>query len=147
MREAGLSNQFCLSVCQSSVQLKRLKSRHIDPHKPSIGSQTIAKITKNCSMLYLTDVKDALFSLCFSYFQPFITLAPPLRDLRVPSRTGHAVHLETSCFEMTARKHTIYVLHRHRDYGLGCLFQLFPIIRNIWPHLINFTICTLLYIR
>ena len=24
--------------------------------------------------------------------------------LRVPSRTGHTVHLETSCFEMTARK-------------------------------------------
>ena len=53
------------------------------------------------------------------------------------------MYLETSCFEMTARKQcflTIYVLHRHRGYCFGCFFQLFPIVRNIWPHLFSFTI-------
>ena len=53
------------------------------------------------------------------------------------------MHLETSCFEMTARKQcflTIDVLHRHHGYCFGCFFQLFPIIRNIWPHLSSFTI-------
>ena len=34
----------------------------------------------------------------------------------------------------------IYVLHGCRDYCLGCFFQLFPIICNIWPHLFSFTI-------
>ena len=77
-----------------------------------------------------------------------ITLAPPLHDLRVPSRPGHIVHLETSCFEMTARKQyfpTIYVLHRRRDYCLGCCFQLFPIICNIWPHLFSFNMHVVVY--
>ena len=48
---------------------------------------------------------------------------------------GNFMHLETSCFEMTARKQcflTIYdivhVLHRHHGYCFGCFF---PIIRNI----------------
>ena len=35
---------------------------------------------------------------------------------------------------------TIYVLHRHHGYCFGCFFQLFPIIRNIWPHFSSFTI-------
>ena len=34
-----------LSVCQS-VRQEKLKSRHIDPHKPSKGSQTIANSKK-----------------------------------------------------------------------------------------------------
>ena len=85
MRKAGLSNLFVrqsvsrLSVCQA----KKLKCCHMDPHKPSKGS------------------------------------------------------------EMTARKQcflTIYVLHRHRGYCFGCFFQLFPIIRNVWPHLFSFAI-------
>ena len=42
----GLSNRFCLSVPQS-VTRKKLKSRHIDPHKPSKWSQTIANSKKN----------------------------------------------------------------------------------------------------
>ena len=50
-------------------------------------------------------------------------MVPPLHDLRVPSRTGHAVHLETSCFEMTARKQC-FMYFRHRGYCFGCCFQL-----------------------
>ena len=43
---SGVKQSVCLSVCQSSVQSKRLESRHIDPHKPSKGSQTIANSKK-----------------------------------------------------------------------------------------------------
>ena len=122
MREAGLSNRFCLSVslsvCQS-VMRKKLKSRHIEPHKPSKGSQTIAN-SKKLLYVYLTEVKVLRFAV-FRLFPTFhnysLTLAPPLRDLRVPSRKG--VHL------MTATKQcflTIYVLHRHRGYRFGCFF-------------------------
>ena len=121
-------------------------SRHIDPHKPSKGSQTIANSNKKTALCVPDWSQGASFRCisAISYFSKlFITLAPPLRDLRVPSRTGHTVHLEISCYEMTARKQcflTIYVLHRHRGYCFGCFFQLFPIIRNIWPHLFSFTI-------
>ena len=67
MREAGLSNRFCLSVCLS-VTRKKLKSRHIDPHKPSKWSQTIAN-NKKLLYVYLTEVK----SLRFAVFRLFPT--------------------------------------------------------------------------
>ena len=61
------------------------------------------------------------------------------------------MHLETSCFQMTARKQyfpTIYVATSQTLWLLFRLFsKLFPIIRNIWLHLFSFTICTLLCIR
>ena len=95
MHEAGLSNRFCPSVvCRLSVRRRKLKSRHIDPSK---WSQTIANSKKNCSMCTWLKSRRSVW-LYFGYFLLFITIhnrAPPLRNLRVPSRTGHAVHLET----------------------------------------------------
>ena len=131
--------QSVLSVSQSSVCMaKKLKSRHIDPHKPLKGSQTIANSKTKMLYVYLTEVKGALFRC---YFLLFITIHNiGSMDLFVPSRTEHVVHLETSCFEMTARKQyfpTIYVLYRRRDNCLSCFFQLF---RNIWPYLFSFVV-------
>ena len=141
MREAGLSNRFCPSVCLSVVCLSSVcqaQKIEISPHRPSKWSQTIAN-SKKLLYVYLTEVKALRFAV-FQLFQHWLHL---FVTFRVPSRTGHAVHLETSCFEMTARKQcflTIYVLHRHHGYCFGCFFQLFPIICNIWPHLSSFTI-------
>ena len=67
MREAGLSNRFCPSV-SLSVTRKKLKSRHIDPHKPSKWSQTIAN-SKKLLYVYLTEVT----SLRFAVFRLFPT--------------------------------------------------------------------------
>ena len=144
MREAGLSNRFvCQSVVCLSVCKKKIEISHIDPHKPSKGSQTIANSTKML-YVYLTEVKGASFR-CISAVSYF---SKHWLHLFVTSES-HQEHAETSCFEMTTRKQyfpAIYVLHRLRDYCLRCHFQLFPIIRSIWPHLFSFTICTL-YIR
>ena len=73
MREAGLSNRFCLSVSQSSVRWKKLKSRHIDPQKTSKWSQTIANSKKNCSMCTWLKSRRSV-SLYFGYFLLFITI-------------------------------------------------------------------------
>ena len=66
MRKAGLSNQFCPPVSQSVCRLsvcQNLKScRHIDPHKPSKGSQTIAN-SKKLLYVYLTEVKALRFAV------------------------------------------------------------------------------------
>ena len=51
-----------LSVCQS-VTRKKLKSRHIDPHKPSKWSQTIANSKKKLLYVYLTEVKSLRFAV------------------------------------------------------------------------------------
>ena len=73
------------------------------------------------------------------YFLLFITIhniGSTSRDLRVPSRTRHAVHLETSCFKMTARKQcflTIYVLHRHHGYCFGCFSSSFLLFVTFGP--------------
>ena len=97
------------SVSQSSVQSKKKKkSRHIDPHKPSKGSQTIANSKKKTLLyVYLTEVKGASFR-CISTFHNyivFITLAPPLRDLRVPPRH--------SCPETPGLVHVKYEVNAH----------------------------------
>ena len=71
MREAGLSNRFCRQsvVCRLSVRRKKLKSRHIDPHKPSKWSQTIANSKKTA--LYVPDWSQGAPFRCIwanSYF-------------------------------------------------------------------------------
>ena len=70
MREAGLSNRFCPSVCLSVVcQAKKIE---IYSHKPSKWSQTIAN-SKNCSMCtWLKSRRSVL--LYFGYFLLFITI-------------------------------------------------------------------------
>ena len=137
---SGVKQSVCLSVvCLSVCQAKKIE---ISPHKPSKWGQTIAN-SKKLLYVYLTEVKALRFAV-FRLFPTFITIHNIGSTSSWPSRTGHAVHLETSWFEMTARKQcflTIYVLHRHHGYCFGCFFQLFPIIRNIWPHLSSFTIC------
>ena len=64
--------QSVLSISQSvsslSVGRKKLKSPHIDPHKPSKWSQTIAN-SKKLLYVYLTEVKV----LCFAVFRLFPT--------------------------------------------------------------------------
>ena len=50
------------SVSQSSVRRKILKSSHIDPHKPSKWSQTIANSQKQL-YVYLTEVKALRFTV------------------------------------------------------------------------------------
>ena len=141
MREAGLSNRFCPSVvCRLSVRRRKLKSHHIDPHKPSKWSQTIANSKKNCSMCTWLKSRRSVW-LYFGYFLLFITIhnrAPPLRDLKSPIKNRTCSAFGNLCFEMTARKQcllTIYVLHGCCGYCFGCFFQLFPIIRNILLHL------------
>ena len=71
MREAGLSNRFCLSVSRLSVvcQVEKLKSRHIDPQKTSKWSQTIAN-SKKLLYVYLTEVKALRFAV-FRLFPTF----------------------------------------------------------------------------
>ena len=115
------AKQLVLSVCRSVVSqsvsqsVSRLsspkkikKSRHIDPHKPSKGSQTTANSKKkNLLYVYLTEVKGASFR-CISTFHNyivFITLAPPLRDLRVPPRH--------SCPETPGLVHVKYEVNAH----------------------------------
>ena len=67
MREAGLSNQFCPSVCLSSVcQAKKIE---ISPHRPSKWSQTIAN-SKKLLYVYLTEVKALRFAV-FRLFPTF----------------------------------------------------------------------------
>ena len=69
MREVGLSNRFCLSVSRLSVSLSDKKSPHIDPHKPSKWSQTIAN-SKKLLYVYLTEVKALRFAV-FRLFPTF----------------------------------------------------------------------------
>ena len=66
---------------------------------------------------------------------------------RVPSRTGHEVHLETSCFKMTAKKVFSHDLCTSQASWLlfRLFFQQFPIIRHIWPHLTSFNIICCIY--
>ena len=92
MREAGLSNRFW---CLSSVQRKKLKSTLINSHKPSKWSQTIAN-SKKLLYVYLTEVKALRFAV-FRLFPTFHNYSQHWLHLFVTSRTGHAVHLETSC--------------------------------------------------
>ena len=61
--------EFCLSVVCQSVRRKKLKSRHIDRHKPSKGSQTIAN-SKKLLYVYLTEVKALRFA-AFRLFPTF----------------------------------------------------------------------------
>ena len=61
--------QSVLSVCLSSVAQKKLKSRHIDPQKPSKWSQTIAN-SKKLLCVYLTEVKVLRFAV-FRLFPAF----------------------------------------------------------------------------
>ena len=56
-------------ICQSSVARKKLKSRHIDPQKPSKWSQTIAN-SKKLLCVYLTEVKALRFAV-FRLFPAF----------------------------------------------------------------------------
>ena len=49
-------------VCRLSVRRKKLKSPHIDPHKPSKWSQTIAN-SKKLLYMYLTEVKALRFAV------------------------------------------------------------------------------------
>ena len=63
--------QSVLSVSQSSVRQRKLKSRHIDPHKPSKWSQTIAIAnSKKLLYVYLTEVKALRFAV-FRLFPTF----------------------------------------------------------------------------
>ena len=57
-------------VCLSVVcQAEKIEICHIDPHKPSKGSQTIANSKKNCMLyVYLTEVK----ALRFAVFRLFL---------------------------------------------------------------------------
>ena len=64
MHKAGLSNRFC-----PSVRRKKLKSPHIDPHKLSKWSQTIAN-SKKLLYVYLTEVKALRFAV-FRLFPTF----------------------------------------------------------------------------
>ena len=76
MREAGLSNRFCPSVSRlSSVRRIKLNFCHIDPHKPSKGSQTIAN-SKKLLYVYLTEVKALRLGCFSSYFLLFVTFGP-----------------------------------------------------------------------
>ena len=59
MCEAELSNRFCPSVSRLSVRRKKIF--HIDPHKPSKGSQTIAN-SKKLLYVCLTEVKALRFA-------------------------------------------------------------------------------------
>ena len=70
MREAGLSNRFCPSVCLSVVcQAEKIE---IYSHKPSKWSQTIAN-SKKLLYVYLTEVKALRFAV-FRLFLLFITI-------------------------------------------------------------------------
>ena len=60
--------QSVLSV-SLSVTRKKLKSRHIDPHKPSKWSQTIAN-SKKLLYVYLAEVKALRFAV-FRLFPTF----------------------------------------------------------------------------
>ena len=64
VKQSVLSVSRLSSVCRLSVRRKKLKSRHIDPHKPSKWSQTIAN-SKKLLYMYLTEVK----ALCFAVFR------------------------------------------------------------------------------
>ena len=76
MREAGLSNRFCPSVSRlSSVRRIKLNFCHIDPHKPSKGSQTIAN-SKKLLYVSLTEVKALRLGCFSSYFLLFVTFGP-----------------------------------------------------------------------
>ena len=76
MREAWLSNRFCPSVSRlSSVRRIKLNFCHIDPHKPSKGSQAIAN-SKKLLYVYLTEVKALRLGCFSSYFLLFVTFGP-----------------------------------------------------------------------
>ena len=66
--------QSVLSVSQSSVRRKKLKSPHIDPHKPSKWSQTTANSKKNLLYMYLTEVKALGFAAFRLFPILFITI-------------------------------------------------------------------------
>ena len=59
----------CLTVCKFF-----LKSCHIDPHKPSKGSQTVANSKNNCSMCTSWLKSRRFIPLYFGYFLLFITI-------------------------------------------------------------------------
>ena len=63
------------SVSQSSVRRIKLNFCHIDPHKPSKGSQTIAN-SKKLLYVYLTEVKALRLGCFSSYFLLFVTFGP-----------------------------------------------------------------------
>ena len=62
-------------VCRLSVRRKKLNFCHIDPHKPSKGSQTIAN-SKKLLYVYLTEVKALRLGCFSSYFLLFVTFGP-----------------------------------------------------------------------
>ena len=52
----------------------------------------------------------------------------------------------TKSFVIFVRKFFVSsVLYRRRDYCLGCFFQLFSIIRNIWPRFFSFNMHVVVY--
>ena len=63
------------SVSRLSVRPKILNFFHIDPHKPSKGSQTIAN-SKKLLYVYLTEVKALCLGCFSSYFLLFVTFGP-----------------------------------------------------------------------